>query len=163
MFELCLARICKIKVKNIVYRYWFRKSCHKDLKRRMITLIFAYIITNLSNAKLCDVWNSEAYVKKHFARPSKCALEFSPLSRNSQWCHRYLRFTNTAVTLGNAYSKLHDQDSNFVPTKCRSATHQLLHLLCRLQGPCDHQFGCIWLCLTDHELQPETVTRAWIR
>ena len=33
---------------------------------------------SLSNAKLCDVWNSGAYVKKHRARRSKCALEFSP-------------------------------------------------------------------------------------
>ena len=33
---------------------------------------------SLSNAKLCDVWNSEAYVKKHWARQSECDLEFSP-------------------------------------------------------------------------------------
>jgi hypothetical protein len=47
---------------------------------------------SLSNAKLCDVWNSEAYVKKHRARRPKCALEFGPLLRNSNWYHWFLTF-----------------------------------------------------------------------
>jgi len=36
--------VARVKVKSIVYRYWFRKCCHKDMKRGMITLIFSYII-----------------------------------------------------------------------------------------------------------------------
>jgi hypothetical protein len=90
---------------------------------------------SLSNAKLCDVWNCEAYVMKHRARKYKCALQFLCTSK---WYHCYLRSINTAIKLSNACSKLHDQASNWVPTECRSAAQQLM---CRLQVPCEHQCG----------------------
>ena len=138
LFELYLAQgnnYCLSLLAQEILQLW-SESCNDNIN-------FQLHNKSLSNAKWSDVWNSENYVKEHWTTRSKCYLQFIPLLRTSKWYHCWLRSTNTTIKLGNACLKLHDQDSNWVPSECRSATQQLLHLMCRFQRPCEHQCGSV--------------------